>query len=168
MSPATSLIVGSLSTLVLFFAWLRVCDRLPVKVAGRVAKAFMFLFFVPPVLTLAVHEKPWASLVMPGAAAVAAVMLSATLLVYGLAPAGRRSGRTPKNAPASVLLYRREYNPVYVSAPMAVYETSPGRYSVMRNGSCWGKPFETTDADLAVVVCDRWADEFARDVRKSL
>lgn len=167
MSPATSLIVGSLSTLAMFFVWVRVRDRLPVKVESRVTRAFMFLFFVPPLVTLVVRDE-WAPFVMSGSAAVATLMLSATLLVYGLAPSGRRRVRASKNAPASVLLYRREYNPVYVSAPMAVYETSLGRYSVMRNGSCWGKPFETSDADLAVVVCDRWASEFARDVRKSL
>ena len=53
-----------------------------------------------------------------------------------------------------------EKRPVYLRHPFAVYELSEGRFSVTRNGEWWGDPFETTDRELAVIVCDRWAQEF--------
>ena len=76
---------------------------------------------------------------------------------FDLPPAGMLTG----DEPTVVVAYEtRELHPVHVRHPMAVYELRDGLYSVMRNGSDWGKPFETTDLDLAREVCDRWAVEF--------
>ena len=68
---------------------------------------------------------------------------------------------TGDELPAPLAYETREIYPVYGSHPMAVYELRQGVYSVMCNGSDWGRPYETTDLDLARVVCDRWAVEFA-------
>ena len=67
---------------------------------------------------------------------------------------------TGEEQPVFVEHETRELYPVYFRHPMAVYEVREGLYSVMRNGSGWGRPFETADLDLAVMVCDRWAREF--------
>jgi hypothetical protein len=63
--------------------------------------------------------------------------------------------------PAAEMTKSRDVAPVYVKHPMAVYEIREGVYSVMKNGEDWGKPFETAELDLAIVVCDAWASEFA-------
>lgn len=55
----------------------------------------------------------------------------------------------------------REAMPIYLRHPFAVYEISEGQFSVTRNGEWWGTPFETTDAELARMVCDQWAEEFS-------
>ena len=51
--------------------------------------------------------------------------------------------------------------PVHLQHPFAVYELTDGVFTVTRNGEWWGHPFETTDAELARIVCGRWAAEFA-------
>lgn len=74
-----------------------------------------------------------------------------------LPPVGMFTGN---ELPVPVAFDEREIYPVYLSHPMAVYELRDGMYTVTRNGVDWGSPFETTDLDLARVVCDRWAVEF--------
>lgn len=54
----------------------------------------------------------------------------------------------------------REVWPVHQSGRFAVYEVRPGVFEVHRNGQSWGRPFSTTDRELAMQVCDRWAREF--------
>jgi hypothetical protein len=61
----------------------------------------------------------------------------------------------------------REVLPCYVKGSFAVYEIDPGRFLVTRNGEASGRPFETQDLDLARVVCDWWAVEFAEAVGES-
>ncbi|MDH2424777.1 hypothetical protein [Sphaerisporangium sp. TRM90804] len=68
---------------------------------------------------------------------------------------------TGDETPALIAYETRDLYPVHVARSMAVYEMRDGVYSVMRNGSEWGQPFETVDLDLAVLVCDRWAAEFS-------
>ncbi|MCC5574507.1 hypothetical protein IMZ11_02490 [Microtetraspora sp. AC03309] len=56
-----------------------------------------------------------------------------------------------------------DVTPVHFRHPFAVYELAEGRFTVTRNGSMWGRPFETSDRELAVIVCDRWAREFEEE-----
>ncbi len=51
--------------------------------------------------------------------------------------------------------------PCHVRGAFAVYEVEPGRFWVTRNGEGSGRPFETSDFELARIVCGRWAVEFA-------
>ncbi len=53
----------------------------------------------------------------------------------------------------------REVLPSCVHGGWAVYELYPGEYTVCRNGETSG-PFATSDLELAVQVCQRWAREF--------
>lgn len=50
-------------------------------------------------------------------------------------------------------------NPVHRADPFSVYEIE-GVFHVVRNSAPWGKPFKTTDRELAEQVCDRWAEAF--------
>jgi hypothetical protein len=51
--------------------------------------------------------------------------------------------------------------PIYRRYSFAVYELTDGAFTVTRDGHDWGDPFETTDVELARLVCDRWATEFS-------
>lgn len=119
----------------------------------------------------------WVGPVSAGAGLVAAIVI--TVLAYG-ARIWREdvTGQDDLNAIAAALYMQvaarggplapqprpiREILPAHFRHPFAVYEMRPGQYSVMRNGEAWGQPFETTDPDLAFVVCDTWAKEFKED-----
>lgn len=74
------------------------------------------------------------------------------------------SGREPVSweTPLPVALYAMSWRhgpPDPAPAGFEVRESN-GIYSVTRSQGDWGKPFETTDQELAVMVCDRWAEEF--------
>ena len=53
----------------------------------------------------------------------------------------------------------REVLPCYVWGSIAVYELQDGQYTVTRNGDSSGRPFETSDYELARMVCKQWATE---------
>lgn len=57
----------------------------------------------------------------------------------------------------------REVWPVHQSGRFAVYEAREGVFEVCLNGRSWGRPFTTSDRELAVQVCNRWAETFTKE-----
>ena len=64
--------------------------------------------------------------------------------------------------PLPVALYAMSFRhgPAEPSPVSFEVRESDGVYTVVRREHDWGNPFETTDRELAVMVCDRWAREF--------
>jgi hypothetical protein len=54
----------------------------------------------------------------------------------------------------------RQVEPTHVRGGFAVYQLHPGEHTVTEHSGGTGRPFVTTDAELAVEVCNRWAREF--------
>lgn len=60
----------------------------------------------------------------------------------------------------SALSVRPRFDAAPLPGSWVVDETSEGWFSVRRDGQDGGKPFETSDPELARMVRDRWAREF--------